>query len=139
MALHEHPEEDRGISVTIVSALAWPYKLPWKNVIIPARATGAVMAWSRASTCAKRNSVQEKMKAKAAAETIPGAASGQATLASAWKREQPSTSAASSSSGGICRKYAYIIQTVKGRAKTVYSRTSPVRVSTSVKPNHSSA
>ena len=59
------------------------------------------------------------MNANAPAETIPGAASGQAIFQSACQREQPSTSAASSSSTGICRKYAYIIQIVNGSAKTV--------------------
>ena len=59
------------------------------------------------------------MKANAPAETMPGAASGHATFHNACHREQPSTSAASSSSGGIWRKYAYIIQMVNGSAKTV--------------------
>ena len=72
--------------------------------MIPASTTGSVTASRLVSTSAKRNSVQEKMKANAAAETIPGAASGHAIFQSACQREQPSTSAASSSSGGICRK-----------------------------------
>ena len=70
-------------------------------------------------TSAKRNSVHEKMKANAAAVTRPGAASGIAIFQSACQRVHPSTSAACSSSGGIWRKYEYIIQTVHGSANTV--------------------
>ena len=71
------PSSSAGISETIVSALASPYWLPWKPAMLPTSATGRVSASVRVSTSAKRNSVHEKMNANAAAETMPGAASGQ--------------------------------------------------------------
>ena len=49
--------------------------------------------------------------------TSPGTASGSTTRASTRAREAPSTSAASSRSGGSCRKYATSSQIVSGRAK----------------------
>src|SRR5438093_1422692 len=97
---------------------ALPRRRRWSNHA-SCQSNGSVTALLLVSTSANRNSVHEKMNANAAAETIPGAASGHAIFHSDCQREQPSTSAASSSSIGICLKYAYIIQIENGSEKTV--------------------
>ena len=65
---------------------------------------GSVKAVRLVRISAKKNSVQQAMKAKTAAATMPGAASGTATRQKACQRVQPSTRAASSIDFGIWRK-----------------------------------
>src|SRR5262249_7840333 len=112
------PSASAGIIDTTASALDSPNCAAWKERNCETT-TGSVVAFVLVRSSAKKKSVQEKMNANAAAETIPGAASGHATFQSDCQREQPSTSAASSSSTGICRKYVYIIQIENGSVKIV--------------------
>src|SRR5581483_11116785 len=103
---------------TTVSALDSPNSALWNDRNWETT-TGSVVAFVLVRSSAKKKSVHAKMNAKAAADTSPGAASGAATRQSACQREQPSTSAASSSSTGICLKYVYIIHAEKGSVNIV--------------------
>src|ERR671937_2584323 len=98
-----------GIIETTVRALDSPNCAAWKERNCETT-TGSVVALVLVRSSAKKKSVHAKMNANAAAETRPGAASGPATFHRACQRVHPSTTAASSSSTGICLKYVYIIQ-----------------------------
>src|SRR5262245_22821988 len=85
--------------------------------------TFAVFMSSRLTTLtAMMNSFQVAMKARIAVVNTPGAASGRITLRNAWPGVQPSTTAASSSSYGICRKNAVSSHTASGSAKLMLGR-----------------
>ena len=103
MLLHQHAEHDRRHERNDRERARFAVlrALETRN----ARNTvGSVKALRLVRTSAKKNSVQQAMKAKTAAATMPGAASGTATFQNELQRVQPSTSAASSSERGIWRK-----------------------------------
>src|SRR3954467_15631955 len=84
---------------------------PVKN----ASAAGTVRALSvEVNVLAKMKSFQAKMKTRIAAVKTPGAASGTITLRKAWNGVAPSTWAACSSSQGISRKNADMVQMGQG-------------------------
>src|SRR5688572_828420 len=112
------PSAMEGASETTARAAASPYCAPWK-LMNERNTVGSVKALRLVRMSAKKNSVQQTMKANTAAAAIPGAASGTAIFQNAPQRVQPSTRAACSSERGIWLKYANIIQTVTGRVKTV--------------------
>ena len=67
------------------------------------------------------NSFHANIKHSNAVATKPGAATGRATLQKALSLEQPSTSAASSSSLGTYSKKPMSNQVAKGRLKVQYA------------------
>src|SRR5215207_9903900 len=83
--------------------------------ISPASATGSVFELRPVNTRAKRNSFQERTKAKTPAASIPGSESGTMMRQKAPRRPLPSTNAASSNSRGIPWKKPIRIQTTNGR------------------------
>jgi len=72
---------------------------------------------------AKRNSFQVNATQIAATATKVGAAKGREILQKLMKSEHPSTSAASSSSGGNSWKVCLMITTAKGRTKVALTKT----------------
>jgi hypothetical protein len=81
------------------------------------------------STEAAKTSFQEMTKAKMAVAAIPGRASGSTILRKAWKRVQPNTHAASSSSRGMPMNRLEEMSAAKGRASAVWMRATPNGVS----------
>jgi hypothetical protein len=69
---------------------------------------------------ASRNSFHAYVKMMIAAAPIPGAASGSATRKNAWNGDAPSTSAASSRSGGIEAKNVVRMKIVIGMLNATY-------------------
>src|SRR3989442_2123595 len=79
-------------------------------------------------TSAYRNSFHDSVKAKMAEATMPGAASGRSTRASAWVRVAPSTSAASSSSVGSALKKPMSSHVQKGTVNVGYERNRAIKL-----------
>src|SRR5262247_507422 len=103
-------------SMTITAAaLISPYRGP-ASVLSPAMTTGKVLASTPLKISANRNSFQEARNPKIAATTSPGAAMGMTTRTRTPSGEQPSISAASSTSSGTSTKNPTRSQMEKGSA-----------------------
>ena len=79
--------------------------------------TGSVFALVLVSKAAKKYSFQQRMTERMNAATMPGKAIGTTILKNAPQDEQPSTSAACSSSGGIELNWSRIIQITIGKTE----------------------
>src|SRR5438034_6286235 len=117
-----------GIVDTIDAAAIW---LCWISYCCAKRAiaTGTVARSRDVRLSATGNSFQLKMNARMPDAIRPGMTSGSVTRRNASSGRQPSTSAASSISGGNSRKNARISHTVIGKLIVTCVRINAMRVS----------
>src|SRR4029453_11060455 len=125
------------VTTTEAAAIAgtgdWYCDAPVKK----ASAAGTVRERSvEVSAIANRKSFQQKKKVRMAVVNTPGAARGTITLRNACQGVAPSTCAACSSSHGIWRKKAAIVQMASGRANVREGMTRPGQVPYSPVPRH---
>src|SRR4029453_5394383 len=125
------------VTTTDAAAIAvtgdWYCDAPVKN----ASAAGTVRERSvEVSAIANRKSFQQKKKVRMAVVNTPGAARGTITLRNACQGVAPSTWAACSSSQGISRKNAVMVQMASGRANVREGMTRPGQVPYSPVPRH---
>src|SRR5215475_7369247 len=106
-------------AIAAVESAAMDHQLmPWEPVWL-ATMTGSVLALVLVSNAAKKYSFQHSTSERMKAATMPGSATGSTMRRNALQTEQPSISAASSSSRGIVPNWSRMTQMTMGRTVRV--------------------
>src|ERR1700752_3204185 len=106
-------------AIAAVESAAMDHQLmPWEPVWL-ATMTGSVLELVLVSRAAKKYSFQHSTTERMKAATMPGSATGSTTRRKALQIEQPSMSAASSSSLGIVPNWSRMTQMTMGSTISV--------------------